>query len=400
MTLTPRRSPPTRRPRRDHAADHAVHADGELDLETRRAARRLAARRGIATGSRSAARRASRVADGRRADRGDARRRRRDRRPRPVPAGHRQRPHGRDARADRRGAALGASGALVVAPYYARPQPGGPLDWYSRVASEFPDMPIIVYNVPIRSAVDIAPETVGALRRSTTTSSASRRRRATSSTSPTCCTSAAATSSRCRGSSCSATRCSCLGGRGHLSCVANFAPEPVAELYDAFVAGDHERARQLHYELHALVDAAFVEVNPVPAKWIMGLGIMPSAFAREPLAPLGEAGARRSGAAGARLSLSGSPPNREDAPRCGWGPRLALLQGAEALDRVELVAARRHLDLIGRRVFAISSMISSCSVTEREPRKGSGRRRCGGSRRAGGRHRGAGRPGPRSGSAR
>ena len=41
-------------------------------------------------------------------------------------------------------------------------------------------------------------------------------------------------------------------------------PEPVAELYDAFVAGDHERARELHYELHALVDAAFVEVNPVP----------------------------------------------------------------------------------------------------------------------------------------
>ncbi len=80
-----------------------------------------------------------------------------------------------------------------------------------------------------------------------------------------------------------------LGGRGHLSCVANFAPEPVAELYDAFVAGDHERARELHYELHALVDAAFVEVNPVPAKWIMReLGIMPSAFAREPLAPLSE----------------------------------------------------------------------------------------------------------------
>ena len=34
-----------------------------------------------------------------------------------------------------------------------------------------------------------------------------------------------------------------LGGRGHLSCVANFAPRPVAELYDAFIAGDHERAR-------------------------------------------------------------------------------------------------------------------------------------------------------------
>ena len=61
----------------------------------------------------------------------------------------------------------------------------------------------------------------------------------------------------------------CLGGRGHLSCVGNFAPRPVAELYDAFEAGDHERARRLHYDLHALVDAAFAETNPAPAKWVM-----------------------------------------------------------------------------------------------------------------------------------
>jgi len=81
-----------------------------------------------------------------------------------------------------------------------------------------------------------------------------------------------------------------LGGAGHLSCVANFAPRPVAELYDAFMAGDHERARALHYELHAYVEAAFVEVNPVPVKWLMReLGIMPSAFAREPLAELSAA---------------------------------------------------------------------------------------------------------------
>ena len=85
-----------------------------------------------------------------------------------------------------------------------------------------------------------------------------------------------------------------LGGRGHLSCVANFAPEPVAELYDAFVAGDQRRARDFHYELHPLVEAAFVETNPVPAKWVMEqLGIIGSALAREPLAPLSEASQRR-----------------------------------------------------------------------------------------------------------
>jgi len=85
-----------------------------------------------------------------------------------------------------------------------------------------------------------------------------------------------------------------LGGRGHLSCVGNFAPGPVAALYDAFAAGEHERARRLHYDLHPLVDAAFAETNPVPAKWIMRrLGLLTSDFAREPLAPLGEPAKRR-----------------------------------------------------------------------------------------------------------
>ena len=99
----------------------------------------------------------------------------------------------------------------------------------------------------------------------------------------------------------------CLGGDGHLSCVGNFAPVPAAQLYDAFVAGDHERARRLHYDLHPLVDAAFAETNPVPAKWIMHrMGILPSAYAREPLAPLSEAGQAR-----VLELLAGSPWMRE-----------------------------------------------------------------------------------------
>ncbi len=86
----------------------------------------------------------------------------------------------------------------------------------------------------------------------------------------------------------------CLGGRGHLSCVANFDPGPVAELYDAFVAGDQPRARELHYALHPLVDAAFAEVNPVPAKWVMAKkGLLGSEKAREPLSTLSERAQRR-----------------------------------------------------------------------------------------------------------
>jgi 4-hydroxy-tetrahydrodipicolinate synthase len=185
---------------------------------------------------------------------------------------------------------LGASGALVVSPYYSRPQQEGVFNWYASVAREFPDFPIIVYNVPIRTGVDIAPETVGRLRREHPNivgiKETTRDFEHVSHVFSQCGTDFIALS----GIELLCYPMLVLGGAGHLSCVANFAPRPVAELYDAFVAGDHERARSLHYELHAYVEAAFVEVNPVPVKWLMReLGIMPSAFAREPLAELSAA---------------------------------------------------------------------------------------------------------------
>ena len=128
----------------------------------------------------------------------------------------------------------------------------------------------------------------------TTTSSASRRRRATSSTSRTSSTRPGSDFIALSGIELLCYPMLCLGGAGHLSCVGNFAPHPVAELYDAFVAGDHERARALHYDLHPLVDAAFAETNPVPAKWVMEqLGLLACGRAREPLAPLGAASQER-----------------------------------------------------------------------------------------------------------
>ena len=187
-------------------------------------------------------------------------------------------------------AKLGAAAALVVTPWYGRPQQEGLFEWYSTVAREFPDLPIILYNVPIRAAVDITPATVGRLRRAHDNivgiKETTRDFEHVSYVLNECGTDFIALS----GIELLCYPMLCLGGDGHLSCVGNFAPRPVAELYDAFAAGDHERARKLHYELHPLVDAAFAETNPVPAKWIMHrMGLIPSAHARVPLAPLSEA---------------------------------------------------------------------------------------------------------------
>ena len=189
---------------------------------------------------------------------------------------------------------LGAAAALVVTPYYGRAQQEGLFQWYSRVAMEFPQMPIIVYNVPVRAAVEIAPATVGRLRRAHENivgiKETTRDFEHVSYVLDECGTDFIALS----GIELLCYPMLCLGGRGHLSCVGNFAPDPCAELYDAFIAGDHQRARKLHYDLHPLVDAAFAESNPVPAKWVMKqIGLLECDHARIPLASLSEASQAR-----------------------------------------------------------------------------------------------------------
>jgi 4-hydroxy-tetrahydrodipicolinate synthase len=186
---------------------------------------------------------------------------------------------------------LGAAAALVVTPYYGRAQQEGLFRWYGRVADAFPDLPIIVYNVPVRAAVDIHPETVGRLRRAHPNIVGIKETTRDFEHVSYVLNEAGSDFIALSGIELLCYPMLCLGGRGHLSCVANFAPDPVAQLYDAFVAGDHDRARALHYALHPLVDAAFAETNPVPAKWVMKqLGLLGSAHCREPLAPLSEAG--------------------------------------------------------------------------------------------------------------
>jgi 4-hydroxy-tetrahydrodipicolinate synthase len=65
-------------------------------------------------------------------------------------------------------------------------------------------------------------------------------------------------------------------------------------MYEAWEAGDHETARDLHYALHPLVDLLFVETNPAPAKWVLHQRArLASAHVRAPLIPLTDDGASR-----------------------------------------------------------------------------------------------------------
>jgi 4-hydroxy-tetrahydrodipicolinate synthase len=178
----------------------------------------------------------------------------------------------------------GADAALIITPYYARPTQEALYRWYATVATEFPDLPLVIYNVPSRTAVDIAPATVGRLFRDfenvvgikETTKDFEHFSRVLYEVGPQLMVWS--------GIELLCLPLLALGGAGFVSATANLAPAAVAQMYEAFVAGDLNRARGLHYQLHPLVDLTFVETNPAPVKWVLAhRGLISSSRVRPPL---------------------------------------------------------------------------------------------------------------------
>ena len=85
-----------------------------------------------------------------------------------------------------------------------------------------------------------------------------------------------------------------LGGIGFVSAVTNLAPSAVARMYDHWVADERDKALDIHYELHPVVDLMFVETNPAPIKDVLHrAGVLSSAMVRPPLVTVTPVGRRR-----------------------------------------------------------------------------------------------------------
>jgi len=188
----------------------------------------------------------------------------------------------------------GADACLIITPYYARPTQEALYQWYATVARRYPDMPLVIYNVPGRTAVDVTPETVGRLYRDfdnivgikETTKDFEHFSRVIAECGPELLVWS--------GIELLCLPLLALGGVGFVSATANFAPAAIAEMYNAWTAGDFARARELHYRLHPLVDVTFVETNPAPAKWVLAQrGLIPSSYVRPPLITPTESGQQR-----------------------------------------------------------------------------------------------------------
>ncbi|MDQ7843871.1 MAG: 4-hydroxy-tetrahydrodipicolinate synthase [Armatimonadota bacterium] len=180
---------------------------------------------------------------------------------------------------------LGADAALVVVPYYVRPSQEG-LYRYFRSLAEAVDIPIIVYNIPARTAVNLEPPTLARLARDCPTiigvKEANRDFEHVTRVLHLCGPGFFVYS----GIELLCFPILAVGGAGHVSAAGNVLPREVARLYDLAASGRWEEARALHYHLLPMNEALFVETNPVPVKTALGLMGKIDPEVRPPLAPM------------------------------------------------------------------------------------------------------------------
>lgn len=163
----------------------------------------------------------------------------------------------------------GADGALIVCPYYNRPTQEGLYQHFKTIAENV-SIPIIPYNIPSRTGVNLMPEMVAKLaqiKNIVGIKEASGSIKQMSDIINLCGKDFAVLS----GDDILTLPLMAIGGAGVISVVSNVAPVDMAALIDAFEAGDRAKAKALHYKMSALIDMLFVEVNPIPVKAALAL---------------------------------------------------------------------------------------------------------------------------------
>jgi 4-hydroxy-tetrahydrodipicolinate synthase len=164
----------------------------------------------------------------------------------------------------------GAQAALVVNPYYNKPTQEG-LYRHFRTVAEAASIPIFVYNIQSRTAVNVETETLARLARDCRNivgvKEASGSLDQMSQVVAACGPDFIVLS----GDDNLTLPLMAVGGRGVISVIANLVPRDVADMTHAALDGDWKRARELHYKLFPLARAAFLETNPIPIKEAMAM---------------------------------------------------------------------------------------------------------------------------------
>ncbi|MCL6526112.1 MAG: 2,4-dihydroxyhept-2-ene-1,7-dioic acid aldolase [Thermaceae bacterium] len=180
---------------------------------------------------------------------------------------------------------VGAQGALVITPYYLKPNQEGLYRFFGAVAAAVPEFPIVLYNIPGRTGVEIQVETVVRLRRafknivglkhsSKDVEYVSELLRQVGRDFQVFCGLEALTFPM-----------MCVGAVGTIAATANWLPKETAQMCQLLLEGRHREALELHYYGLEANSAVFWDTNPIPLKTVLAwMGLCEKEW-REPLGP-------------------------------------------------------------------------------------------------------------------
>jgi 4-hydroxy-tetrahydrodipicolinate synthase len=181
----------------------------------------------------------------------------------------------------------GVDGLLVVTPYYNKATQKGLVEHYTQVAASV-DLPIIMYNVPSRTGCNILPETAVRLARDVENIVGIKEATGNISQVAKLMSLAEGCIDLYSGNDDQIVPIMSLGGKGVISVLSNVAPRQAHDIVASYLAGDVEKSCHMQLEAIELIDALFVEVNPIPVKHalnLMGKNVGPL---RMPLSPMEE----------------------------------------------------------------------------------------------------------------
>ncbi len=185
------------------------------------------------------------------------------------------------------GQQAGADYALMITPYYNKPTQEGLYQHYKTIAGET-KIPIVVYNVPSRTSLNLLPETMARLAEIPNivgVKEASGDLKQVAKILELCGDKITVLS----GDDFTALPLLAIGGKGVISVISNVAPQDMAGLCNAFFQGDLEGARKLHFKMWPLMEAMFYETNPAPAKTALKMMKKITGEVRQPLCPMSPA---------------------------------------------------------------------------------------------------------------
>lgn len=160
--------------------------------------------------------------------------------------------------------AAGAAGALLITPYYNKPTQEGLYQHYKAIAKGV-DLPLVLYNIPGRTGVNMLPATVARLMEFDNIIGIKEGTGSLQQISDLVqlCGERLVILS---GDDFTALPTMAVGGKGVISVTANIAPADMAQMIEAAGRGDYGRAKKLHDQLYPLHQVMFVETNPIPVK--------------------------------------------------------------------------------------------------------------------------------------